>query len=189
MRAADVDILLVPGWTGAGPDHWMTRWQARLRTAQRVEQDDWDVVDKTKWTRRLLEHAARATRPLFLVGHSCGVGTIVHAASDVARAKPGVIGAFLVAPPSRESCASMPHVDPAFASFPDEPLPFPSLLVASRNDPYCTLNEAGEFALAWGADLVDAGESGHLNTESGHGPWPEGVMRLATFLQRLPAPA
>jgi uncharacterized protein len=35
------------------------------------------------------------------------------------------------------------------------------------------------------AELADAGLSGHINSESGHGPWPEGLMRFATFLKPL----
>lgn len=188
MRAADVDILLLPGWTGAGPDHWMTRWQVRLKTAQRVEQDDWDVIDKAKWTGRLLKRIASATRPIILVAHSCGVPTIVHAAPRMVDVPQKIVGAFLVAPPSEAACAVLPNTDATFAVYPREPMPFPSLLIASRTDEHCTYEEAGDLALAWGSELVDAGDSGHLNTASGHGPWPEGVLRLASFLQRLPAP-
>jgi uncharacterized protein len=188
MRAADVDILLVPGWTGAGPDHWMTRWQPRLKTSQRVEQDDWDVVTKAAWTARLLERVALTTRPVLLVAHSCGVPTVVHAAPQFAATRANVIGAMLVATASEAACADLPTMDPAFAVYPRDPLPFPSLLVASRNDFFCSYDDAGDLALAWGSELVDAGESGHLNIESGHGPWPEGVMRMASFLQRLPGP-
>jgi uncharacterized protein len=186
MRAADVDILLVPGWTGAGPDHWMSRWQTKLKTAQRVTQDDWDVVDKATWTGRLLERIEAASRPVVLVAHSCGVVTAVHAAPRIVAGK--VVAAFLVATPSEAACAAIPHIDPAFAVYPRDPLPFPSLLVASQTDEHCSYEEAGELALAWGSTLVDAGDSGHLNTASGHGPWPEGVMRLAAFLQKIDAP-
>ena len=31
------------------------------------------------------------------------------------------------------------------------------------------------------------GDAGHLNTASGHGPWPEGSMRFAMFLKTLSA--
>ena len=41
------------------------------------------------------------------------------------------------------------------------------------------------MAKAWNVELVDAGASGHLNDESGHGPWPEGLMRFAGFLKSL----
>jgi predicted alpha/beta hydrolase family esterase len=40
------------------------------------------------------------------------------------------------------------------------------------------------FILAFAA-IVDAGDAGHVNTESGHGPWPEGLMRFAGFLKQL----
>jgi predicted alpha/beta hydrolase family esterase len=36
--------------------------------------------------------------------------------------------------------------------------------------------------------LIDAGESGHINSESGHGPWPEGSMVFAEFMTQLQAP-
>ena len=49
MRTSDVDILIVPGLTGSGPDHWQTRWQERLKTARRVEQDDWDRPQRAAW--------------------------------------------------------------------------------------------------------------------------------------------
>ncbi|MEL6752066.1 MAG: alpha/beta hydrolase, partial [Pseudomonadota bacterium] len=43
----------------------------------------------------------------------------------------------------------------------------------------------GDMANAWGAMLVDARESGHINSKSGHGPWPDGLMVLANFLSKL----
>ena len=41
MRTSDADILMVPGWNGSGPDHWQSRWERNLKTARRIEQDDW----------------------------------------------------------------------------------------------------------------------------------------------------
>lgn len=181
MRTSDVDILMVPGWTGAGPEHWQTRWASRLKTARRVEQDDWDRVDKEKWTGRLVETVEAARRPVVLVAHSCGVPTVVHAAPRLT----GVVGAFLVAPPSEAACTALPDMDPQFIPFPRVYLPFPSVLVASRNDQHCPFATAEQFAAAWGSLLIDAGEAGHINTESGHGPWPDGAMRLGLFLQQL----
>jgi len=40
-------------------------------------------------------------------------------------------------------------------------------------------------AADWGADLVDAGDAGHINTASGYGPWPGGeelIGRLARLV-------
>lgn len=93
--------------------------------------------------------------------------------------------AFLVAPPSQRVLATLPQVDPRFAHVPTDPLPFPSVLVASRDDPYATYEESEAMALDWGSAISDAGNAGHINDESGHGPWPEGLMRFAGFLKTL----
>lgn len=122
------------------------------------------------------------------MGHSLGVVAIVHAAPKLPAGR--VIGAFLVAMPSEDVAASLSAIDPAFRPYPRDPLPFPSLLVASQDDEYCPFEDAGDWALAWGSQRVDAGNSGHINTESGHGPWPEGALRFGAFLKQLgPAPA
>jgi predicted alpha/beta hydrolase family esterase len=68
---------------------------------------------------------------------------------------------------------------------PRDPLPFPAVLIASRDDSYADYLESEKLAHDWHAELVDAGASGHINDESGHGPWPEGLMRFAGFLKTL----
>jgi predicted alpha/beta hydrolase family esterase len=182
MRSSDVDILMVPGWSGSGPDHWQTRWQAKLSTARRVEQDDWERPERETWAEAIARAVGEATRPVVLVAHSCGVSAVVHAASRFDPAR--IAGAFLVAPPSEEMTAREPAIA-SFAPYPMAPLPFPSLVIASRNDPYCSFADAEALAGAWGALVSDAGEAGHINTASGHGPWPEGLMRFAGFLKEI----
>jgi uncharacterized protein len=58
-------------------------------------------------------------------------------------------------------------------------------LVASRNDKYSCFSDGEALAKALGTKLIDAGFSGHINVESGHGPWPEGLKYLAAFLKML----
>jgi hypothetical protein len=96
-----------------------------------------------------------------------------------------VKGGFLVAPPSAKVLAGFDALDPAFLTPPGEPLPFPSIVIASRDDPFASFAESEALARTLGAELIDAGFSGHINSESGHGPWPEGVMRFAGFLKTL----
>ena len=183
VRTSDSDLLIVPGLSGSGPDHWQSRWEARLSTAQRVDQENWERPDARAWIRRLAEAVEAAERPVILVAHSLGVVAVAHAAPLLPPDK--VRGAFLVTPPDLDDPETLPGLDPAFTPLPRDPLPFPSLLVASRTDPYCRYERADDIAAAWGSVLVDAGESGHVNAESGHGPWPEGLMRLAGFLRGL----
>ena len=183
MRTFDADILIVPGYSGADADHWLSRWQRRLKTARRVEQQNWLRPERAAWTEALSAAIGQAGRPVVLVAHSCGVATVAHAFAG----KDGghVVGAFLAAPASEAATRRMPGVGADFTPFPHDPLPFPSLLIASRNDPNCSYDEAGELALAWGSMLIDAGEAGHLDVASGHGPWPEGAMRFGSFLRQL----
>ena len=183
MRSSDCDILMVPGLGNSGPDHWQSRWQARLSTARRVEQADWGRADRTLWVGRLVEDVALSERPVVIIAHSCGVATVAHAAERLQGSQ--VRGAFLVAPPGAAATLSNPGIDDRFAPLPRAPLPFPSVVVASANDPYCPLEEAEDLAYAWGAAFASAGDAGHINTESGHGPWPDGSMRLAMFLKTL----
>ncbi len=183
MRTSEVDILIVPGWTGSGPDHWQTRWARNFKTARVVEQDEWHKPVKDDWVARIVEAVDAATRPVVLVAHSCGVSAVVHAAPQLAGRN--VVGAYLVAPPDLEGTDAWPATDGGFTPLPTGRLPFPSVVVASANDPHCPIDRARTFTEAWGAELVEAGEVGHLNTGSGHGPWPEGLMRFGLFLSRL----
>ena len=57
-------------------------------------------------------------------------------------------------------------------------LPFPSVLVASTDDPYVTEERARTFAEAWGSRFVSAGDVGHINSQSGLGDWPAGFALL-----------
>ena len=182
MRTSDATLLFVPGWTGSGPDHWQSRWQAKLSTALRVQQRDWDQPVLADWVAALTEAVALSTRPVVIVAHSLGATTTVHAAAGLGGR---VAGALLAAPPSRAFILDSPDIPPDFAAFPLDPLPFPSVLAASRTDALCSYGEAGDLALSWGAALADAGDAGHINTASGHGPWPEGLMCFAGFMRQL----
>ena len=64
-------------------------------------------------------------------------------------------------------------------------LPFPSMLLASPDDPYCRAERARHFAAAWGSELIEVGPLGHITEESGHGPWPDGMLRFGRFLAGL----
>ena len=187
MRASEADILVIPGLGGSGPDHWQSRWEAKIPAVRRVVQADWEKPGLVAWRDRIVEEVARAARPVILVAHSLGVLAAVHAAPFLANGESSgkVKGGFLVAPPSVKVLAGFDALDPAFLTPPGEPLPFSALVIASRDDPFSTFAESEAVARALGAELIDAGNSGHINIESGHGPWPEGVMRFAGFLKTL----
>lgn len=182
MKAKDADILIIPGYTNSGPDHWQTRWEEKLSTARRVEQAEWSKPVLADWKANLVEAVNDATRPVVLVAHSLGVATAVQSIPEF-RSK--IAGAFFVAPPDVANLDVRPRHLMTFGPYPRDPLPFPSITVASRNDPFCAFDVAEDIAGAWGSLFIDAGESGHLNAESGHGPWPEGTLTFAKFVSTL----
>jgi hypothetical protein len=65
-------------------------------------------------------------------------------------------------------------------------LPFASQIIASDNDPYCAAARADALARQWGSALTVLHAAGHINTDAGFGPWPEGLTALADWLATLP---
>ncbi|AGF74591.1 hypothetical protein BAnh1_07120 [Bartonella australis AUST/NH1] len=182
MKASQLDILIIPGYKGSGPDHWQTRWERKLSTARRVEQAHWSKPVREEWVEKVEIAIAQATKPVFIIAHSLGVPTAIHA---VARGAEKVRGAFFVAPPDVTNKKTCPKHLMTFGPYHCAKLPFPSVVVASRNDEFCQFSVAEKLSNDWGAFSVDAGQSGHINAESGHGPWPEGLMIFSHFLAKL----
>ncbi|MEZ5776439.1 MAG: alpha/beta hydrolase [Hyphomicrobiaceae bacterium] len=185
-KVAELDLLIVPDGAGLDSDHWQARWVRQLRTARTVEV--WELAQggDAARTAALARAVAAAERPVMLVGHGLGALAIVKAAPALAGAR--IAGALLVAPTDW----NLPAISQvlARAGFPpvsSDPLPFPSLVVASRNDPLIGFETAQGFAFDWGSDFADAGEAGHIDAASGHGPWPEGLLRFGVFLKTLAA--
>ena len=187
MKSSETDILVIAGYEGAGDTHWQQRLVAKLPSAKLVEQDDWLYGSLDAAVARLIEAMRVATKPIVFVGHSAGC-TLVALAVPQMRAH-GLVerarGAFLVAAPSAAAIGGLAVIDSRFKDIPRQPLPFPSVLVASSDDPFSTLEQSADIARAWGSEFVEAGAQGHINTASGHGPWPEGMMKFAGFLSKL----
>ncbi|MEQ8741079.1 MAG: alpha/beta hydrolase [Hoeflea sp.] len=182
MRTADAEILILPGYKGSPPGHWQSRWEAKLSTARRVAMGDWHKPVFEDWKQNLLDAVGAASKPVILVGHSVGAQVGVQAGDEYGGK---VRGGFFVAPPDVENPNVRPRHLMTFGPARRDPLPFPSVTIASRNDPFCAFEVAEEMAAGWGSLFMDAGESGHLNEESGHGPWPEGLMVFARFMAKL----
>ncbi len=182
MKVKDVDILIVPGYTNSGPDHWQTRWESRLSTARRVEQAEWSKPVREDWVANVAKAVNEAERPVVFVAHSLGIPSVVHA---IPQFKNRVAGAFFVAPPDVTNPQIRPKHLMTFGPYPRDPLPCPSITIASRNDPFTSYEVAEDTAAAWGSMFIDAGGAGHINAESGHGPWPEGSMTFGNFLTSL----
>jgi predicted alpha/beta hydrolase family esterase len=175
-------VLTVPGLWNSGPEHWQTYWERERGDCTRVQQDDWETPRRRDWVARLEETVRALGVPVVLAAHSTACATVAHFAED---ADPDVvkkvIGALLVAPSDVEG-PNYPEGPQGFAPMPLRRLPFATMVVASTDDEYATLERATEFAHAWGARLMVAGALGHINSASHLGSWPEGQALLDELL-------
>ncbi len=123
--------------------------------------------------------------PPILVAHSLGCALVAKWAGWAQAASHlHIAGAFLVAP-SDIDAPGYPSDAQGFQPMPMQQLPFPSIVVASSTDEWVTIERARAFAKAWGSSFVEIGEAGHINGDSGHGAWPEGLKMLQEFCEKL----
>lgn len=174
--------VIVPGLRGHVEDHWQTLLAGALSDALIVPQVEGDPVNLDARLDALEKTVAAATGPVILVAHSAGVPTVVYWAE---RTELPVAGALLATPPDLSRPLPAPHPSPeqlaagGWGVVPSNPLPWPSIVVASEDDPLATVEAVTGFAEAWGSRVVNAGAVGHLNPASGYGPWPRAVEYLA----------
>jgi len=183
-EAAASTVLIVPGLRDEMPEHWQTILERRLPNARAVPRMEREALDKLScaaWVERLDRSIADIDGPVVLAAHSAGVMIVVHWAREHRRA---IKGALLAAPPDFES--PLPEGYPTMEDLqrngwtptPRAPLPFPSIVAASTNDPLGRYERITELAAAWGSRVVNVGAVGHLNPASGFGEWPRAEALL-----------
>ena len=172
-------ILMIPGIGNSGPGHWQSRWQIAHPDYRRVEQRDWDHPVCAEWCATLERAVAGAGASSILVAHSLGCLLVAH---WLHATRQRVAAALLVAVPDPAG-RQFPSDAIGFAPVPRGRFPCPSMMVASRDDSYASIEYARERAHDWGSELVDIGCAGHINAASGLGDWPAGhglLTRLAS---------
>lgn len=171
-------VLTIPGLNNSGPGHWQTIWEETRGDCSRVDLGSWASPSRNSWVSRLDAAIRAAEGPIILAAHSLGCLAVAWwgALQSQSFGWP-VAGALLVAPPDCERMET-PETIGGFGPVPKVPLPFPSILVASRNDPYIFYERAHSIGKYWGSHIVDAGHSGHINADSGLGEWGFGQSLL-----------
>jgi predicted alpha/beta hydrolase family esterase len=171
-------FLTVPGLGGSGPSHWQTLWERSRPGTVRADLGMWHIPHRNSWVTRLDLAIRQAEAPVILVAHSLGCLAVAWWAqlSPQPYGWP-VAGALLVAPADVDRAGVQEELR-GFAPSPRTPLPFPSIVVASSDDPWIAIEQAHGLAANWGSHFVDVGEQGHINAASGLGMWPEGQELL-----------
>lgn len=175
-------VLVVSGLWDSGPQHWQTQWLQDRAHWSKVAHRDFAAPQRDEWVAELNAAIAACEGPPILLAHSLGCMLVAQWARSGSALQ--VAGAMLVAPSDVEA-ASYPIDANAFVPVPMVPLPFPSLIVASTNDEYAQIARARAWAHAWGSELVEIGDAGHINGDTGFGPWPAGMALLKKFAGKL----
>jgi len=177
----NVTVLFVPGLRDHVVEHWQTHAAAALPGSITVEPLAENGLSLAARVAALDAALAGIEGDVVLAAHSAGCLMVAAWASSPDRK---VRAALLVTPadvelplppgyPTLEALAA--H---GWLPIPRERLPFPTVVVASRNDPLAGFDRVAALASHWGADLHDAGEVGHLNPAAGFGPWPPALALL-----------
>lgn len=159
------DIIILPGSGGSSDAHWQTHWERADPHMRRFQPSSWDAPDLTDWISALDRAVEASKAPPLLVAHSlaCLLVAYWQRASPLTAA-----GAFLVGVPDPRA-----EVFPAYAATftdpPKEKFRFPSLIVASADDPFATFDYACLRADQWGSGIVNVGPLGHIGSESALG--------------------
>lgn len=168
-------VVIAPGLHDSGPQHWQSEWQRLFPSFSRIQLDDWSRPDVDAWARAIVETSLQQRGPVIVVAHSFGcLGTI-----KAATLQSGLIaGALLVAP-----------AEPAKFGL-DETLgrivpDFPSVMVLSESDPWLRPERGWHWALQWGSQQMSLGSAGHINAQSGHRRWHEGLPVLEQLCRRV----
>lgn len=176
-------VLTVPGLGDSDPSHWQSIWDATRGDCERADLGMWSSPRRNGWVTKL-DHAIKAaSAPVILAAHSLGCLAVAWwAALESPPYGHPVAGALLVAPPDCDR-AGVGGALAGFAPTPRLGLPFPSIVVSSRDDPHASLARQRNMAQYWGSHFVDVGELGHVNAESGLGAWPHGQRLLDRLIQ------
>ncbi|WDZ82971.1 RBBP9/YdeN family alpha/beta hydrolase [Micromonospora cathayae] len=170
-------VLLVPGRGKPRRGHWLQRWADEHPDHRWAPEPTGPPYVLDERLPALRDAVAADDEPAVLVAHSAGcLTTVVWAARHTGP----VLGALLVAPPYVDP-ENSPDLDADVLAALRRRLPFRAILVASRTDPWATFAQSERYARDWGAELVDLGDAGHIDTGSGYGPWPEAERLIATL--------
>ena len=177
FKGDPVRLLVIPGLNDSGPAHWQTWLQGHYsRRALRVEQEDWADADLARWSQRIETTLARHPEARWVaVAHSFGCLALMR---HLALGGEGVRSALLVAP-----------ADPAkfgvAGKLPQSRVTQPTVVIASETDPWVRFDAACAWARLWGSQVLNLGDAGHINTDSGFGPLPQAKGLVEAMVQRL----
>lgn len=167
--------FIIPGLGNSGPDHWQTHFEKSGDHFIRINQHEWDLPASKDWIETIdLTISDYNLADVILIGHSLGCIAIANWAKQYHKK---IKGALLVAPSDLEA-PRYTFDTVGFDQIPLDKINFKTIVVASSNDEWVTLERARFFAENWGSEFINIGNAGHINADAGFGEWPEGLEIL-----------
>ncbi len=177
-----VTVVLVPGLRDHVEDHWQTHAARAISGSVTVEPITSDRLSRAARVAALDAVLTSIAGEVIIAAHSAGCLMVAHWAQAPTRS---IRGALLATPADVERPLPPGYPSPAdlesggWCPIPRGEFPFPSTVVASRNDPLAAFDRVSAMARDWGSMLIDAGDVGHLNPPSGYGRWPDALDLIA----------
>lgn len=170
-------FLILHGLGGSTGRHWQ-EWlfnelKARGKRVFFPQLPDWDCPQTEIWLARLNNIMASIpeNERLVVVAHSLGCALWIHYTAQSVKRK--VTRAILVSPPSQyldkeaiKSFFPLPRNQSALAETAEK-----TLIVASSTDLFLPKNAVSQY-FDYGVPCLTLPGMGHINVESGYGPWP-----------------
>lgn len=162
-------ILILHGWGGSDYPHWQSWLAGKLASEYGTVSfpllDNPHFPSKNRWCKQAKAIIEEFT-PTIVIAHSLGAVLWLWLADEI-ETKPTQI--ILVAPPSQTTSI---ETIKSFFPYPTPDLsPQESTIIVSNDDPYITPDEAKYLGQQIGAYVEILAEMGHINTDSGFGPW------------------
>lgn len=181
-------VLLLPSWQHAAPGAWLKLWQA-TNGYRLVAQHDWLRPLRGDWMMQLeeavLQSKSVSTPDVTLVANGLGC-LLVAAWAAHSRHSHRVKAALLVAPLDAEREALRARLA-SWSPIPQQPLPFPSLLLGRHDDPDCTFLRAQALAGAWGAEFLDCAAPVRFDADPVSHAWPQRHAQLIQWFESCPS--
>lgn len=164
-------VLILHGWHGSDAPHWQ-HWLYHQLLASGYEVAFPQLSDnmqpkKAVWLREA-KAAYDALQPDVVIAHSMGNTLWFHLCHEGLVHRIGRL--LLVAPP--RDLSDYHDVADFFPVTVGDGCADEVLLVSSTDDPYMSNAEAAEFARAHNFKQKVVQNGGHINSDSGFGPWP-----------------
>ncbi len=174
-------VLILYGWHGSDAPHWQA-WLADELCKKGYEVgfpqlSDNLVPQKSVWIDEAVE-AFKTLQPDIVVTHSMGNTLWFHLCNE--KLVTPVKSLLLVAPP--RDLSDFDEVKSFFpVQTPTDLYTQQCMMVCSDDDPYMSLEESQVLAKQLGCELKVLNESGHINSDSGFGPWPWALEYLTNM--------